>query len=125
MDISLTTILWAAGELVTICILWALIGYPKWRVWAAHQAGLADLAAARNEQQIQIAQAQSRLDAAELNKQAAIKEAEAVSEQIKRIGTELGVHDLFLRWQWIQMMEKHGTDATVIYVPTEANLPIL
>jgi len=121
-------VIWAlevVAAIVVLFIVWGVAIQPRWQVWAAHQEGLADLAAAKNEQQIQIAQAQSRLDAAQLNKKAAIIEAEAVAAQVQAIGTELAHHDLYLRWQWIKMMEdgKHGAD--VIYVPTEANLPIL
>lgn len=115
------------GSVIAI-VLWFLIGYPKWRVWSAHQAGLADLATAKNEQQIQVAEAQARLDAAELNKKAAIIEAQAVAVQIKEIGQELTTHDLYLRWQWIKMMEdchKDNGNIATIYVPTEANIPIL
>lgn len=111
--------------LAVVWISWILVGYPRWSVWASHQEGLAELQKAKNEQQMQVAQAQGRVDAATLNKQAAIIEAEAVSEQIKRIGTELDRHDLYLRWQWIKMMEDIDTHATTIYIPTEANLPIL
>lgn len=118
-------ILWTIGTLFAIATLWGLIFGPKWKVWASHQEGLADLTRARNEQQIQIAQAQSRLDAAQLNKKAAIIEAEAVSAQIKEIGTQLTAHDLYLRWQWIKMMDDSETRRETIYVPTEANLPIL
>lgn len=110
--------------ILTVIILWCLAGYPKWRVWASHQEGLADLQRAKNEQQIQIAQAQSRYDAASLNKKAAIIEAEAVAEQVKAIGAELTRHDLYLKWQWIKMMEERPENST-IYVPTEAGLPIL
>lgn len=123
-----TTIIEIASALLLVPLGWILFGYPHWRVWAAHQRGQADLAQAKNEQQIQIATAQSRLAAAELNKQAAIIEAQAVAAQVKEIGTELSHHDLYLRWQWIKMMEdtlKEGTESQVIYVPTEANLPIL
>lgn len=144
------TILNAGAVLLVIAVLiiaWALVGYPKWRVWAAHQSGLADLMQAKNEQQIQIAQAQSRLGAAEmnkeaaiieemaeaqarlsaadLNKQAAVIEAKAVALQIEEIGKQLTAHDLYLRWQWIKMMEERNSDADTIYVPTEANLPLL
>lgn len=116
--------LWVVGTLIVIVTLWILVGYPKWRVWASHQEGLADLQRAKNEQQIQIAQAQSRFDAAELNKKAAIVEAEAVAAQVQAIGTQLTKHDLYLKWQWIKMMEERP-EASTIYVPTEANLPIL
>lgn len=118
-------ILGLVAALVLVGIIWALNALAQvYGVWAAHKKGQADLANAANEQQIQVAHARGRLDAAELNKKAAIVEAEAVAQQIKAIGEELTKHDLFLRWQWIQMMEKQAPGAT-IYVPTEANLPIL
>lgn len=119
------------GYAITIILLvglpsiaWAIFGYPIWRVWAQEQSGKADLAQAHQEQQVQVARAKGRVDAAVLNKQAAIIEAEAVAEQIKRIGEQLTSHGLFLRWQWIKMMEESENN-DVIYVPTEANLPIL
>lgn len=118
-------IAWFIGALVVILNTWGIFGRPRWKVWVAHQDGLADLMKAKNEQQVQIARAQSRLDAATLNKQAAIIEAEAVSAQIKEIGTQLTAHDLYLRWQWIKMMDDGDADREIIYVPTEANLPIL
>lgn len=107
--INWAPILWAVGSVVGVILLWTLVGYPHWRVWASHQRGLADL-------QIQIAKAQSRKI-----------EAEAVAEQIKAIGTQLTAHDLYLRWQWIKMMEDTHSESenSVIYVPTEANIPIL
>jgi hypothetical protein len=117
-------IFWIVLALVGVWILWGLVFGPRWNVWAQHQDGLADLANARNEQQVQVAQAQGRLDAANLNKQAAIVEAEAVAEQINRIGAGLTQHDLYLKWQWIKMMEERPKNS-VIYVPTEAGLPIL
>lgn len=97
---------------------------PTYRVWASQKSGEADLAQAHKEQQVQVAKAQGRLDAATLNKQAAIVEAEAVAAQIEKIGENLTKHDLYLKWQWIKMMEDRP-ESSVIYVPTEANLPIL
>jgi regulator of protease activity HflC (stomatin/prohibitin superfamily) len=125
MDPFYTTIIEVAAVITVLILFWSLVGYPKWRVWAAHQAGLADLQRAKNEQQIQVSVAQGRLDAAELNKQAAVIEAQAVSLQIKEIGEQLTKHDLYLRWQWIKMMEESESYRETIYVPTEANLPIL
>lgn len=108
---------------ITITIIAIFWIYPIYNVWASRKSGQADLAQAQYEQQIQIAEAQGRFNAAELNKKAAIVEAEAVSGQITIIGEHLKQHDLYLRWQWIEMM-KHR-DGETIYVPTEANLPIL
>ena len=123
--IGIGDIIFAIIVIIVLMVLWRLVLEPRWNVWYSYQDGLADLAAAKNEQQIQIAKAQSRLDAASLNKQAAIIEAEAVAAQIQAIGSQLTAHDLYLRWQWIKMMEDNGSSAKVIYVPTEANLPIL
>lgn len=122
--ITLNDVIWTVSILAGVILLWTLVGYPKWRVWASHQEGLADLQRAKNEQQIQIAEAQSRLDAADLNKRAAVIEAQAVALQIAEIGNQLTKHDLYLKWQWIKMMEDRDKGST-IYVPTEAGLPIL
>ena len=109
---------------VVIITLWFLIGYPRYHVWSAKKSGEADLQEAHQEQQIQVSRAQGRLDAATKNKEAAIIEAEAVAAQIDTIGKQLTQHDLYLKWQWIEMMKEHSDDAT-IYIPTEAGLPIL
>ncbi len=121
MDISI--VFWPV-VLVAVLILWALFGAPVWRVWAQQKQGEADLQQAHKEQQIQVSKAQGRLDAATINKQAAIIEAEAVATQIETIGKTLTQHDLYLKWQWIKMMEERP-ESSVIYVPTEANIPIM
>lgn len=118
-----TLIVWGA-IVVLVLIAWSLFGLPIWRVWAQKMQGEADLAQAHREQQIQVSKAQGRLDAAEINKKAAIVEATAVAAQIKEIGATLTHHDLYLRWQWIKMMEERPENS-VIYVPTETNMPIL
>ncbi len=118
-----TLFVWG-GLAFIVLILWSLFGQPTWRVWAQRKQGEADLQQAHKEQQIQVSKAQGRLDAAAINKQAAIIEAEAVSAQIEKIGQTLTKHDLYLRWQWIKMMEERP-ESSVIYVPTEANLPIM
>ena len=76
-----------------------------WKVWESGKSGEDDLQQANKEQQIKVSKEQGRLDAARLNKEAAIIEAEAVSEQITRIGAQLTEHDLYFKWQWIKMME--------------------
>lgn len=106
-----------------VIAVWALFGHPIWNVWSSKKEGEAEYQQAINEQRIQIAEAQARLDAAELNKKAAIIEAQAVAAQVREIGEQLTKHDLYLKWQWIKMMEDR--EGETIYVPTEASLPIL
>jgi hypothetical protein len=112
------------GMLIVLVVISALmLVMPIYNVWSSRKSGEADLAQAQAEQQIQVARALGRKNAATLNKEAAIIEAEAVREQINRIGEGLKEHDLYLRWQWIRMMEER--EGETIYVPTEANLPLL
>ncbi len=117
-------LVWSLVALVILILvaIWMWI-WPTYNVWASAMKGKADLEQAHYEQEIAVAQAKSRLNAAEMNKKAAIVEAEAVSEQIRKIGENLSKHDLYLKWQWIKMMEER--DGETIYVPTEAGLPIL
>ena len=112
-----------SGIIVAIVVVWFLVGYPFWKVWASRKDGQASLAEAENAEKVAIAQANARIGAAEANKKAEIIEAEAISESIKTIGKSLEENPSYNRFQWIKMMEK-GNNATV-YVPTEANLPIL
>lgn len=106
----------------------------KYRVWSSKKQGqtemiLADLEGqaallrAHNEQQIQVAQAKGRLDAAGIEKQAEIIDAEAVAKSVEIIGRSLHENQGYLQWKWIHMME--DTENATIYIPTEAGLPIL
>lgn len=47
----------------------------------------------------------------------------AVAESIKLIGNSLEENTNYLKWQWIKSMA--DTENELIYVPTEAGLPIL
>lgn len=110
--------------LLIVAIVWGLMALSRiYGVWAAHKEGQADLAQAQNEQQIQVAQAQGRLKAADMNKQADIIDAEAVSRSVEIIGKSLHENQGYLQWKWIHMME--DTKNATIYIPTEASLPIL
>lgn len=117
-------VIYSIGFLLALIII-CMAAYPPYSVYAARKRGEAAFADAMGEQKIQIARAHSRLEAAENNKKAAIVEAEAVEAQIKKIGEGLQHHDLYLRWQWIKMMEERHTKSDTIYVATEAGLPIL
>lgn len=106
-------------------VVWILCAVGSvYGVWSAHKEGQADLARAQNEQQIQVAQAQGRVNAAELNKQAEIIDAAAVAKSVEIIGKALHDNHGYLQWKWIHMMQERDSGDT-IYVPTEASLPIL
>jgi hypothetical protein len=115
--------IWGGIILFVVVVAWFLVGYPFWAVWASKKSGQAQLSEANFAEQVAIAQARARLSAAEMNMQAEIVEADAISQSIATIGDALEKNPSYNRFQWIKMMEK-GNNAT-IYVPTEANLPIL
>lgn len=129
MDTStpIMPIVWqvAGLMLIAVVVIWALCALGRvYGVWSAHKSGQADLARAQNEQQIQVAQAQGRVNAAELNKQAEIIDASAVAKSVEIIGKALHDNHGYLQWKWIHMMQERDSGDT-IYVPTEASLPIL
>jgi regulator of protease activity HflC (stomatin/prohibitin superfamily) len=96
---------------------------PKYNVWAAEQEGMAQYAQAEQNRKIAILEAESKLEASRSLAAAEIERAKGVAEANKIIGESLKGNDSYLRWQWIQNLEGGGN--AVIYVPTEAGLPIL
>jgi len=104
-------------------IAFAFWFFPVYGVWARRKNGQAELAEAEYAEQVAIQKASARLKSAEMHKKAELVEAEAAAQSIEIIGDALEKKEGYMRWQWIQMMEKHRGDT--IYVPTEANLPIL
>lgn len=109
---------------VIFIILLMMWGLPRYGVYSSRKRGEAELAEANFAEQIAIAQANARLKSADLNKKAEIIDAEAVADSIKTIGNALKDNAGYLQWQWIKNM---GEDQKkqIIYVPTEASLPIL
>ncbi len=105
-----------------VIIMWL---YPLYNVWASRQLGEANQAEAHGDQQVQVAKAKGRLQAAELNKKAEIIDAEAVAKSVEIIAKSLHNNQGYLQWKWIHMMENRDSKADTIYVPTEAGLPIL
>jgi regulator of protease activity HflC (stomatin/prohibitin superfamily) len=110
---------------LVLVLIWVVLIGPRWNVWAQRKQGEADLEQAHMEQQIQIASAKSALEAAKLNKQATIIDAEAQAEAIRIIGKGLHNNPGYLQYQWIKMMDDRDGGADVVYVPTEAGLPVL
>lgn len=110
------------GAIIALIVIWMVV-YPIYDVWASKKRGQGELAYANYEEQVAIAQATARLKSAEMNKKAEIVEAEAVSDSIAKIGNALQQNEGYLRWQWIKTMGDSENEK--IYIPTEANLPIL
>ncbi len=68
------------------------------------------------------------LESSKLTAQAEVERAKGVAEANTIIADGLGGAEGYLRWRYIEMLEETGKregGRTIIYVPTEANLPIL
>ncbi len=102
-----------------------LYGCPQYSVYQSKLAGEAELANAEFSKQVQIKDAEGKLAAASKLAEVEVKRAEGVAKANKIIGDSLQNNEAYLRYLWINNLEAGGKAPTVIYVPTEAGLPIL
>jgi hypothetical protein len=122
---TIATVVWVAAG---IFVVGGGIGgcayvYPKYKVWSAEMEGQAELAQAEGNRKIAVLEAQAKLDSAKSLAAAEIERAKGVAEANRIIGESLQGNEGYLRYLWIQNLESGSN--SVIYVPTEANLPIL
>ena len=100
-------------------------GCPQYNVYYQKMEGAAQLAHAHAARQVQIQDAQSKLEAAKSLAQAEVERAKGVAEANKIIGQSLNNNEAYLRYLWIHNLDQAEKTGQVIYVPTEANMPIL
>jgi len=110
--------------LIMALIALGMWGYPQYNVWQQGLAGEAELKRAEQNRKIKVQEAQAALDSADLLSKAEVARAHGVAQANKIIGNSLHGNEAYLRYLWIQTLE-HGKDNTIVYVPTETNLPIL
>jgi regulator of protease activity HflC (stomatin/prohibitin superfamily) len=101
-----------------------LWGCPKYKVYDSRQEGMANLAHAQFNAEVVVAEAKAKMEAAELLAQADVNRAKGAAQANVIIGSSLKNNEAYLRYLWIQNLE-NAKDQQVIYVPTEAGLPIL
>lgn len=97
--------------------------YAKYNVWRSGLAGKAELMQADWNRQIAVREAEAKKEAAISLAQAEIERAKGVAQANKIIGNSLKDNEEYLRYLWVDSLKE--TQNKVIYVPTEANLPIL
>ena len=100
-------------------------GCPQYGVWQQRLAGEAELARAEANRQIAVREAQAKLDSADLLNQAEVKRAHGVAQANHIIGDSLNGRGEYLRYLWINGLTEGNGTPKIIYVPTEAGLPIL
>jgi hypothetical protein len=110
----------AAVLIVVGLVMW---GHPHYNVWQQHMEGKAELAKATYNRQIAVQEAHAKMEAAKSLAEAEVERAKGVAQANQIIGDSLKGNESYLRYLWIESMSHD--DHTVVYVPTEAGLPIL
>ncbi|MES2788162.1 MAG: hypothetical protein V4719_00980 [Planctomycetota bacterium] len=103
-----------AAGIVCICSLW--IG-PHYTVWSAGMAGQAKLMQAEQEKKIMVEQARAEMESAKLR-----------AEAIQIVGKASKEFPEYRHQEFIGAFAealKEGNVQQIIYVPTEANIPII
>ena len=109
---------------VTVALLIGLmIGIPIYSVWQQGLEGEAELKKAEWNRQITVREAEAKKESSKALADAEVIRARGVAEANKIIGDSLKGNESYLRYLWIQGLQDGSSE--VIYVPTEANLPIL
>lgn len=112
----------AVGLLAILGIAALLFGYPKYRVWSQEMEGKAEFAKAEQNRRIKIEEAKANLEAEKLNAQAEVERAKGAAAAIKIENGALT--DKYIQYLWVRQ-QNNLNDKTVIYIPTEGNLPLL
>lgn len=117
------------GAIVALCILvgGGCFAHPQYRVYSERLAGEAKLAESESSRKIAIEEAKAKLESAKMLAQAEVERAKGVAEANKIIGEGLKGHEEYLTYLWILGLEHvaQAEGSTVIYVPTNGNLPIM
>lgn len=108
---------------VLALMIFSAIVSPIYNVWRAGKVGLAELRKAEQNRQIAIEEAKAKMESAKMLSEAEIVRARGVAEANKIIGDSLKGNEAYLRYLWIDGLNRNNQN--VIYVPTEAGLPIL
>lgn len=113
--------IWGIAAIVLIVVAMAFIR-PWYNVWSQEMEGKAEFAKAEQNRKIKIEEAKANLEAEKLNAQAEIERAKGAAEAIR---IENGsITPTYIQYLWVRQ-QSDLSDKTVIYVPTESNLPIL
>lgn len=110
--------------LILITLIWGFFALlAEYNVWSSGLHGEAELKQAEWSRQITVREAQAKRDSAIMLAQAEVERAKGVAKANKIIGDSLKDNEAYLRYLWIDGLQ--NTKNQIVYIPTEANLPIL
>ena len=102
-----------------ICLM--MTGCPRYNVWRSEMSGKAEMAKAEQNRRIQIEEAKANLESQKLNSEAEIVRAKGMAKAIEIENGKLT--SKYIQYLWVRNIEAFQGEK--IYIPTEANLPIL
>lgn len=111
------------GWILLVIILYFELVNPFVHVWQQGMQGQAELARAESNRQIATCEAIAKKESAKALAEAEVIRASGVAKANKIIGDSLTGNEGYLRYLWIQGLQTNQMQ--VVYVPTEANLPIM
>ena len=100
----------------------ALGGCPRYHVYQQEMAGRAKLAEAQSSRQVAVLEAHAKMESAVELAKAEVTRAEGAAQANHILQNSLGGPEGYLRYLQIQALQDTG--AQLIYVPTEAGLPM-
>ena len=114
--------------IVSIVVIFSIFAYsnfvsPQINIWQQSMKGQAELAHAQYSRQIATCEAMAKKESSKALAEAEVIRAEGVAQANKIIGDSLTGNEGYLRYLWIQGLQTNNMQ--VVYVPTEANLPIM
>jgi regulator of protease activity HflC (stomatin/prohibitin superfamily) len=110
--------------ITVIATLWGMYSLSAvYQVWHQGKVGEAELRKAEFTRQIAVKEALAKKDAASMLALAEIERAKGIAQANKIIADSLKGNEAYLHYLWIDAL--HNTKNQVIYIPTEASLPIL
>lgn len=113
----------AIATFCLLCLLLFLWGCPAYNVYRSRKNGEAELAQAQYSREVAVAEAKAKKESAVYLADAEIIRARGVDSAVTIIGGALNTNQSYLRYLYIQELKE--TNNQIIYLPTEAGLPIL
>ena len=106
---------------IIVLVFLAMWGIPKYKVYSRELNGKAELREAEWNRQIAVQEAQALKESAKLKAEAEVLRAEGIAEANRIIAGSITPE--YIKYKFVEGLNDGNTE--VIYVPTEANLPIL
>jgi predicted Holliday junction resolvase-like endonuclease len=122
INFKFSWVIWA-GVILAIFVIAIAIVSPMYSVWEQSMKGKAELSRADYNRQIAVVEAEAKLAAASKLADAEVARANGVAKSNAIIAGS--ITEPYLRYLWIAEVAGGNVDKTVVYVPTEANIPIL